>query len=134
MDNYSIKTLIQVGQLVMSDDAAGDKQIVVEIEDDQTLALVHKIGKHKMRSGKCTIVPISVNRILGYIFVQFSIMPELNLVYSSLFSYKDADLFAWPAEEPSLSETAFVSGFLNEHLKAIPLTIMKDEECDVFRG
>ena len=96
VDSHTMKTLIQVAQMTATEDSEYDQQIVVEIEDENTLALVDKIIKHKMRRGKCNIVPVSVNRILGYVFSQFSIMPELNLVYSTLFSYKDADLHSWP--------------------------------------
>ena len=128
VDNHTIKTLIQVSQLITLDDYSNDQQIVVEVEDDQMLALVNKIIKYKRRSGKCNIVPISVNRILGYVFSQFSIMPELNNVYSAFFSYKDADLFALPTKNDALSETEFVSTYLENHLKAIPLTVMNDIE------
>ena len=124
VDSPTIKTLIQVAELTGAEDSENDQQIVVEIEDDQTLALAHKIIRHKMRKGKCNIVPVSVNHILGYIFSQFSIMPELNLVYSTLFSYKGADFFTKTTDSVSISDTEFVSGFLDEHLKAIPLTVM----------
>jgi len=98
VDSHTIKTLIQVAEMTASEDSADDQQIVVEVEDEQTLVLIEKIIKYKMRNGKCNIVPISVNRILGYIFSQFTIMPELNEVYSTLFSYRGADFFALPAE------------------------------------
>ena len=127
-DTHTIKTLIQVAQMTAAEDSADDQQIVVEVEDDQTLALVDKIIRHKMRRGKCNIVPVPVNRILGYIFSQFSIMPELNMVYSALFSFKGADLYAWPAEESVPSDTEFVSGFLDKHLKAIPLTAISGDD------
>ena len=126
VDGHTIKALVQAAQLMTSEPSAKDKQIVVEVEDDQTLALVEKIIKHKTRNGKCNIVPVPVNRILGYIFSQFSIMPELNLIYSTLFSFKGADLYAWPAEEAPLPEKEFVSGFLAKHLKAVPLTVMEN--------
>ena len=128
VDSHTIKTLIQVAEMTGSEESADDQQIVVEVEDEQTLALADKIVKHKMRRGKCNIVPVPVNRILGYIFSQFSIMPELNLVYSSLFSYKGADLHAWPAEQPSLSDKEFVTEFFNGHCKAVPLTVMEGDD------
>ena len=133
VDSHMIKTLIQVAQMTASNDSASDQQIVVEVEDDQTLALVNKIIKHKKRSGKCNIIPVPVNRILGYIFSQFSIMPELNMVYSALFSFKGADLYALPADESSLSESEFVSGFLTEHERAVPLTVMKGGDGLLYR-
>jgi len=127
VDSHTIKTLIQVAQLTAAEDSADNQQIVVEVEDEQTLALVEKIIRHKVRSGKCNIVPVSVNRILGYIFSQFSIMPELNQVYSTLFSYKDADLFSLADGEAPLSEEEFISEYLNEHTRAIPLTVMPSD-------
>ena len=144
VDTHSIKTLIQVAQMMSYEEHTSNKQIVVEVEDEQMLSLVNKIAKHKIQNGKCTIVPISVNRILGYIFSQFSIMPELNIVYSTLFSYKNAELYALPIKENSLLETEFCSQFLDNHVKSIPLGTMRggdkelngyylaDSEQDIF--
>ena len=125
MDSHTIKTLIQVAQMTAAEDSADDQQIVVEVEDEKTLALVEKIIKHKMRRGKCNIVPVSVNKILGYIFSQFSIMPELNMVYSTLFSYKDTVLLTQPISGTSVSDTEFVSEYLSGHSSAIPLCVME---------
>ena len=127
-DTHSIKTLIQVAQMTAAEDSADDQQIVIEVEDDRTHALINKIIKHKTRSGKNNIVPVPVNRILGYIFSQFSIMPELNVVYSSLFSYKDADLFTFPAKASSLSDSEFVSASLDKNQTSIPLTVMRGDD------
>ena len=127
VNSHTVKTLIQVAQMTTSKDVASEATIVVEVEDDQTLALLNKIIQYKKRSGICSIIPVPVNRILGYVFSQFTIMPELNRVYSTLFSYKDADLFAWLVEDASLSDMTFISNFLTEHLKAIPLTIMEED-------
>ena len=89
----TIKTLIQVSDLTSADDSSDDQKIIVEVEDDWTLKIVQTIISHKERGGKCNIVPVSVNRILGQILSQFSIMPELNLVYSELFSNKGAAFY-----------------------------------------
>ena len=126
VDSHTIKTLIQVVQLTTQEPMLG-QQTVVEVEDEKTLALVEKIIKHKMESEKCNIVPVPVNRILGYVFSQFSIMPELNLVYSAIFSFKSADLYTLPINEPSVSEREFVSKMLDNNVKAVPLTIMNEE-------
>ena len=127
-DSHTIKTLIQAAQMTGAENADLNQQIVVETEDEQTLELAKKIIRHKMKNDKCSIVPISVNRILGYIFSQFSIMPELNLAYSALFSYKGADLYALPSEGSQPDSTEFVSVFLNEHLRAVPLALMQGED------
>ncbi|MBO5935015.1 MAG: hypothetical protein J6Q94_05940 [Clostridia bacterium] len=92
-NSETIKTLVQVSDLTSADDSADDQKIIVEVEDDWTLGIVRTIISHKERSGKCNIVPVSVNRILGQILSQFSIMPELNLVYSELFSNKGAAFY-----------------------------------------
>ena len=127
-DSHTIKTLIQVAQMMESESSISDQQIVVEVEDEHTLALVEKIIKQKTQKGKCNIVPMPVNRILGYIFSQFTIMPELNMVYSTLFSFKGADLYVRPIESPLLLESEFISGCLAENKKAIPLTVMTGED------
>ena len=121
----TIKTLLQVAQTVSENGSAENQKIVIEVEDDQTLALVETIMAHKAKTGACSIVPVPVNRILGQIFSQFSIMPELNTVYSALFSNRGAAFFSQPcrdvAQKPD--EEAFVTEYLNSHLKALPLTV-----------
>ena len=124
----TIKTLLQVAQLTTEDDAVSHQQIVVEVEDERTLALVNTIVGHKARKGKCNIVPLPVNRLLGEIFSQFAIMPELNVVYSTLFSNKGASFFAHTTEDSSLSEAEFISGYMDSHSKAIPLTVMRNDD------
>ena len=132
VDSHAIKTLIQVTQMVADEDSNDNQQIVVEVEDEQTLALVEKIIKYKMRSGKCNIVPVPVNQTLGYIFSQFTVMPELNMVYNALFSFKDVDLHAFPAKDSSLTDKDFVSGFLDKHLNAIPLTAKQWDNGKIY--
>ena len=127
----TIKTLLQVAQLSMEDDADTHQQIIVEVEDESTLALVNTIVGHKKRMGKCNIVPFSVNRLLGNIFSQFAVMPELNVVYSSLFSNKGASFYARTTDNDSLSENEFVAGYMENHTKAIPVTIMRDDDNHV---
>ena len=131
IDNHTIKTLIQVSQIIEREDTVNNNRIIVEVEGDQTLALVEKIIKYKKRNGKCNIVPVAVNQILGYIFSQFSIMPELNMVYSTLFSFKGAEFYTWPADASSISEKQFVSEFLENNLEAVPLTIMKGDNEEI---
>ena len=121
----TIKTLLQVAQLMEEEDT--NQQIVVEVEDERTLALVNTIVGHKLRKEKCNIVPFFVDRLLGQIFSQFVVMPELNVVYSSLFSNKGASFFAQAGTDTALSETDFVSGYMDSHPKAIPLTVIRNE-------
>ncbi|HZK39160.1 MAG TPA: hypothetical protein VFD23_03270 [Clostridia bacterium] len=122
----TVKTLVQVAQITAAEDSADSQQIVVEVDDDWTLSLVNRIVEHKMRQGKCNIVPVAVNRILGQILSQFCIMPELNTVYSTLFSNKDASFFVQSGVEVQ-EEATFIEQYLFTHKHAIPLTVMKDE-------
>jgi hypothetical protein len=122
-----VKTLMQVADITGAQDSRDNQKIIVEVEDEWTLSLVHKIIQHKERLGKCNIVPVSVNRILGQLLSQFSVMPELNLVYDELFSYKGAAFFS--AEHPETHQLTddihFIDGYLKEHASAIPLTSMR---------
>jgi len=124
---HTIKILLQVLQRAESGAPSDNLHIIVEVEDDWTLALVNSIIAHKRRKGKYSIVPISVNKILGLIFSQFSIMPELNIVYSTLFSNRGAAFYTLPAEDPSLSDERFVSEYLAGNSKALPLTVMRGD-------
>ena len=122
----TIKTLIQVSQLIAEEGSPDGQKVVVETEDDRTQDLVDTIISHKTRGGGDIVVPVKVNRILGQIFSQFAIMPELNLVYSEMFSNDGAAFYTLPAEDESLTEERFVSEGLESHLNAIPLTVMRD--------
>ena len=127
-DSLTIKTLLQVVQLTTNDETLRNQQIVVEVEDDKTLALVETIISHKSLKGRHNIVPIAVNHILGQIFSQISIMPELNVVYSELFSNKDSSFYTETERGVLVPEDEFISSYLNTHLNAIPLTVTENEE------
>ncbi|MCL1952167.1 MAG: hypothetical protein FWF60_05000 [Oscillospiraceae bacterium] len=127
-DTDTIKTLVQVAQITAAADSADNQQVIVEVEDDWTLALVNRVIEHKMRRGKCNIVPVAVNRVLGQILSQFSIMPELNMAYSALFSNKGASFFARAEDAPPCGETEFFSAYLDSHLYALPLSLMRDAQ------
>jgi len=120
----TIKTLVQVAEMTSGDDSADDQIIIVEAEDDWTLRLVNEIIKHKERIGKCNIIPVSVNQILGQILSQFSIMPELNSVYSELFSNKGAEFFCREGYSTDDSDKV-VEQYLSTHTKALPMSVME---------
>lgn len=120
----TIKTLVTVAEITSDNNSADDQKIIVEVEDDWTLELVNKVIEHKERVEKCNIVPVSVNKILGQILAQFSIMPELNLVYSELFSNKGATFFC-KKEELHIEESTLIRNYMGEHLNAIPITNLK---------
>ncbi len=123
-NSNTIKTLVQVAEMTSAEDSADDQAIIVEIEDAWTEKLVSQIIKHKEKKGKCNIVPVTVNKILGQILSQFSIMPELNTVYSDLFSNKGAEFFCREYEMIDNIE-ATQKLYLDTHLHAVPLTLME---------
>lgn len=126
----TIKTLMQVSDITAAAYSADNQKIIVEISDDWTWELVHRIIKYKQVAGKCNIVPIRVNRILGQILSQFSLMPELNLAYKELFSNKGATFYV--EEKTVENEKEYITDYLNTHKSSIPLTQMKSGGKDYF--
>ena len=122
-NSHTIKTLMQVADITAAEESDDDQKIVVEIMDDWTLEVVDKIIKGKQVEGKCNIVPLKVNQILGQILSQFSLMPELNLAYRELFSNKGTTFFV--EQEKFLDEEVFIRNYLKTHKFAIPLTCME---------
>lgn len=120
-----IKTLMQVSDITAASDSNDNQKIIVEITDDWTYDLVEKIIACKEVKEKCNIIPVRVNQILGQILSQFSLMPELNLVYKELFSNKGTAFFTEPHEVSS--EEGFVEAYLADHKRAIPLTHMEND-------
>ncbi len=116
----TIKTLIQVAEMTSAEDSVDNQNIIVEVEDDWTRELCEKIIGHKEKLSKCHIIAVPVNQILGRILSQFSIMPELNLVYGSLFSNEGAEFFCRECE-PIPDETKYISEFLSTHSAALPI-------------
>ena len=129
-NSQTIKTLMQVADITAAQSSADNQKIIVEITDDWTAELIDKIIKYKQVDGKCNIVPVRVNQILGRILAQFSLMPELNLAYRELFSNKGA---AFYTEEREVSnEKDYILSYLNEHRHAIPLTTMQSDNKSYF--
>ena len=126
----TIKTLMQVSDITAAAYSADNQKIIVEISDDWTWELVHRIIKYKQVAGKCNIVPIRVNRILGQILSQFSLMPELNLAYKELFSNKGATFYV--EEKTVENEKEYITDYLNTHKSSIPITQMKSGGKDYF--
>ncbi|MCL1855060.1 MAG: hypothetical protein FWF86_04945 [Clostridia bacterium] len=127
-DSLTIKTMLQIVQMTSEEESIDNQKVIVEAEDDWTLTLAHTIIGHKAQAGKHNIIPVPVNRILGQIFSQFAIMPELNLVYSTLFSHKGAAFYTQSVSAASLSEEEFVSEHLDHHLQSIPLTAVRGDD------
>lgn len=122
----TIKALVQVAEITSAQTSEDNQKIVVEVEDDWTLDLVKKIIEHKQVDGKCNIIPVSVNRILGRLLSQFTLMPELNLTYRELFSNKGMTFYSKPYN--GTDERTFISAYLGIHTSAIPLCIMKSDK------
>lgn len=123
----TVKTLIQVADITADETSADNQKIVVEVEDDWTAMLVDRIIAHKENLGKCNIVPVRVNKVLGQILSQFSIMPELNLVYSELFSNKGAAFYAVPLPEDRDVDN-YCQTFLRDHHRAVPLSALETKQ------
>lgn len=119
-NSYTVKTLMQVADITGANYSNDNQRIIVEITDDWTRELVDRIIKCKQVDGKCNIIPVNINSILGQLFAQFSLMPELNYVYRELMSNKGATFFA--KESPMISDVEFISNYFLNHNTAIPLT------------
>ena len=126
----TVKTLMLVSDITASEDSFDNQKIIVEISDDWTWELVDKIIQYKQVAGKCNIVPVRVNQILGQILSQFSLMPELNLAYKELFSNKGATFFL--EEKKVDDDNDYITKYLSSHKHAIPLTSMQSDGHDYF--
>ena len=125
-DSRTIKTLIQVVDIASKVTSADNQKVVVEIENEWTADLVDKIMRAKLNLDKCRVVPFQVHTVMGQLLSQFSLMPELNKVYSSLFSNKGTSFYARPQAYPNNS-IDFSENYLNTHRRALPLLFIKDE-------
>ncbi len=125
-DNRTVKTLIQVVDIASDVMSADNQKVVVEIENEWTGDLVEKIIRAKLNLDKCRVVPFRVHTVMGQLLSQFSLMPELNKVYSSLFSNKGTSFYARSQARPA-SDIDFAETYLNTHRRALPLLFIKDE-------
>ena len=121
-NQLTIKTLMQVACITGDAKSKDDQKIVVEIEDDWTLDMVNMIIRNKQVAGKCSIVPLNINKVLGRLLSQFSIMPELNVAYFELLSNKGVTFYA--KEIPDDMRETYVEKQLQSRLHSIPLTSM----------
>ena len=122
---HTVKTLMQVADITGDESSFDDQRIIVEITDPWTLELVGKIIEAKQVDGKCNIIPIKVNEVLGQILSQFCLMPELNAVYSNLFSNRGAEFYA--RKQAERDEHKFIADYLREHRHAVPVTCMEKQ-------
>ena len=130
----TLKTLVQVSQITASESSLDNQKIVVETDDPWTGELVDKIISHKEVIEKCNIVPVSVNNILGQLLSQFCIFPELNMVYSNLFSNKGAEFFCIPQDDMKGSgdEEEDLKQILDWNDNIIPLSFLESKTGQMF--
>lgn len=116
-NTQTVKTLMQVADITSAANSLDSQKVVVEITDNWTWEIVSRIKEYKQINEKCNIVPIRVNKVLGQLLSQFSIMPELNVVYRDLLSNKGVTFYYQECEKNDED----LLGFIRTHNKAIPL-------------
>lgn len=129
-NSQTIKTLMQVADITASDFSVDNQKIIVEITDPWTQDIVEKIIRSKQIDQKCNIVPVFVNQILGQILSQFSLMPELNLIYRELFSNKGAAFYTQQVDVDD--DEAYIEDYIQKHSHAIPLVSLKEKDKSYF--
>ncbi len=120
-NTLTVKALMQVADITGADYSADEQRIVVEITDDWTDQLVNEIISSKTVKGKCNILPVRVNQVLGQLMSQFSITPELNTIYSELFSNQGATFYS--RETTETNEKEFIENCLKTNKHLIPLAV-----------
>lgn len=121
-NSQTVKTLMQVADITAAEYSDNNQKIIVEITDDWTWELVERIIACKQVDEKCNIVPVRVNKVLGQILSQFSLMPELNEAYQELFSNKGATFYSELQDYED--DVTYAKRYLSTHRHAIPLTFM----------
>ncbi len=124
-NSLTIKTLMQVSDITSASYSEDNQRIIVEVTDEWTWNLVQKIIRSKQVDGKCNIVPVRVNQILGKMMAQFSLMPELNSIYNELLSNKGASFYSSPCEEGD--EFSYIKASLDSNSHVIPLTVQSEK-------
>ncbi len=123
-NTQTVKTLMQVADITSSASSFDSQKVVVEITDNWTWEIVSRIKEYKQINEKCNIVPIRVNKVLGQLLSQFSIMPELNIVYRELLSNKGVTFYYKESGKGSDD----ILSFMKSHNKAIPLDHMEYDD------
>ena len=124
-DCSTVKLLMQVADIAGHETSRSNQQIIVEVSNEWAMDLVQHIIRQKQKTGKSNIIAVPVNYILGDILAQVLIMPELNLVYNELFSYRGAELFTQTTDQSD--ENRFTAQYLKTHASAIPLTVISHD-------
>ncbi len=119
-NGQTIKTLMQVADLMSKKQNDKKQKVVVEVTDDWTEGVINEIISCK-NNDKVRIIAVPVNQLFGNIFTQFAIMPKLNAIYTDLFSNEGVEFFSQISEFDN--ETDYVLSHLQTHTHTIPLTI-----------
>lgn len=122
-NSRTVKALIQVADYPVDEKYRDVQKIIVEIDDNWTGELVEMIVRNKRDGRVNNIYPLYVNRVLGQILSQFSIMPELNNVYNTLFSNKGASFYTDRLVDDG---TDYVRSGLTGDLTSLPLAAADD--------
>ena len=117
---HTVKTLMQTINLTTNN--VDEVKVIVEVNDKWTSSLVDKIIESNSAE-KVRIYPIKAHMILGQLLSQFSLMPELNVVYQELFSNEDGAFYC--KKQQYQNEIDYIKEYLEKHDCAIPLTLMK---------
>jgi len=122
-NSQTVKTLMQVLDITASNQMEERQKIIVEITDSWTKNLVDGIIRGKQAAGNRDIIPVRVNKILGQLLSQVSLLPDLNNTYGELFSIQGVEFHsARQAVEEDLP--VYFRRFYSKHRHAIPLATM----------
>ena len=125
-DSRTVKALIQVVDIAGKSTSADNQKVVVEVENQWTGELVDSIIEAKKAIGRDRVVPFKVHTVMGQLLSQFSLMPELNMVYNEMFSNKGTSFYARQEKRPE-HDIEFSAEYLATHRKALPLLFIEDE-------
>jgi hypothetical protein len=114
----AIKTLIQAIKFSGSD----EQRIAIEIEEDWTQDLVDEIINTQTEDRKNNTIPLNVNKSLGNILAQFSIMPDLSVIYDELFSNYGSSFYSL-SNASYTSDEEFVTESLAKNDSVLPLSL-----------
>jgi hypothetical protein len=117
---HTVKTLMQV--ITLTSEVDDIVKIIVEINEKWTDLVVGKIIQNNENTN-IHIYRIRAFMIIGQLLSQFSLMPQLNVVYQELFSNEDGAFYC--KEQDEEDELEYIRGYLENHNDAIPLTFMK---------
>lgn len=126
----AVKALMQAADIVSAGRAEHHPNIIVEITDPWTYDVVQRVISGKALGEKCNIVMFHVEKFLGQLLAQLSIMPEMTPVYDDLFSNKAAAFYTAPVQTDD--EIGYIRDYLSAHSSAVPLTLLNRNGASFF--